>query len=113
MPCSRCLTGRPTQVLHTYFALGDVRYIAFFEDRDRPFDFKEQHDFDLHVSLLVDDPALQTMMDRARARGVECRGIADHGFIRSIYLRDPHGYVRSEEHTSDLQSLMRIPYADF
>lgn len=93
MPISRSLTGRPTQVLHTYFALGDGRYIAFFEDRDRPFDFKEQHDFDLHVSLLVDEPALQTMMDRARARGVECRGIADHGFIRSIYLRDPNGYV--------------------
>src|SRR3546814_14783927 len=45
------------------------------------------------VSLLVDEAALQAMMERARARGVECRGIADHGFIRSIYLRDPNGYV--------------------
>jgi catechol 2,3-dioxygenase-like lactoylglutathione lyase family enzyme len=93
LPVSRSFTGRPIQVLHTYFALGDGCYIAFFEDRDRPFDFKDQHDFDLHVSLLVDESALQAMMERARARGVECRGIADHGFIRSIYLRDPNGYV--------------------
>lgn len=93
MPVSRSLTGRAVRVLHTYFALGDGSYIAFFEDRDRPFDFKDQHDFDLHVSLVVDEADLQTMMAEARARDVECRGIADHGFIRSIYLRDPNGYV--------------------
>ena len=26
-------------------------------------------------------------------QGVETRGIADHGFIQSIYFRDPNGYV--------------------
>jgi len=24
---------------------------------------------------------------------METRGIADHGFVRSIYFRDPNGYV--------------------
>src|SRR3546814_20946667 len=94
---------------HTYFALGDGCYVAFFEDRDRPFDFKDQHDFDLHVSLLVDEAALQAMMERARARGVECRGIADHGFIRPIYLRDPHGYVFDMAPPTDRHALVQHP----
>jgi catechol-2,3-dioxygenase len=25
--------------------------------------------------------------------GIETRGITDHGFIESIYFRDPNGYV--------------------
>ena len=25
--------------------------------------------------------------------GIDTRGIADHGFVRSIYFRDPNGYV--------------------
>ena len=33
------------------------------------------------------------MRSRAQRAGVEVRGISDHGFIRSIYLRDPDGYV--------------------
>ena len=26
-------------------------------------------------------------------KGIETRGVSDHGFIESIYLRDPNGYV--------------------
>ena len=29
----------------------------------------------------------------AIANGIETRGISDHGFIDSIYFRDPNGYV--------------------
>jgi catechol 2,3-dioxygenase-like lactoylglutathione lyase family enzyme len=93
LPVQRSQTGRAIHVLHTYFQAGNGGYIAFFEDRERSFDFKEQHDFDLHLSLVVQEHELQPMMERARERGIECRGIADHGFIRSIYLRDPNGYV--------------------
>ena len=32
-------------------------------------------------------------MQEAKARDASVIGIADHGFIRSIYLRDPNGYV--------------------
>ena len=28
-----------------------------------------------------------------KAAGLEVRGVSDHGFIRSIYFRDPNGYV--------------------
>src|SRR3546814_4715477 len=61
------------------------------------------------VSLLVDEAALQAMMERARARGVECRGIADHGFIRSIYLRDPNGYVVELAAKTDRHNIVLNP----
>ena len=33
------------------------------------------------------------MMAKGKAAGIETRGISDHGFIDSIYFRDPNGYV--------------------
>ncbi len=33
------------------------------------------------------------MFDRNKTAGIETRGVADHGFIRSIHFRDPNGYV--------------------
>jgi catechol-2,3-dioxygenase len=58
-----------------------------------PFDFKEQHDFDLHIALEVERDVLEPMMAKARDAGMEVRGVSDHGFIDSIYFRDPDGYV--------------------
>jgi len=86
-------SGRFTDVLHTFYRLDDGSYLAFFEAPDRPFEFKEQHDFDLHIALEVDGDVLQRFMDKGRAEGREVRGVADHGFIHSIYFRDPNGYV--------------------
>jgi len=86
-------SGRQTAVLHTFYALGDGSFLAFFEAPDMAFDFKPQHDFDLHIALEVDRPALEPMMAKGRAAGIEVRGISDHGFIDSIYFRDPNGYV--------------------
>lgn len=110
LPVTRSLTGRPVCVMHTYFALGDGTFIAFFEDRDQPFEFKAQHDFDLHVSLVVDEESLERMRERASERGMECRGIADHGFIRSIYLRDPNGYVVELAAKTDRHDIVLKPY---
>jgi catechol 2,3-dioxygenase-like lactoylglutathione lyase family enzyme len=86
-------TGRPTAVLHTFFRLGDGSFLAFFEAPDMPFEFRAQHDFDLHIALAVDAAALLPMKQLAQQAGIEVRSISDHGFIRSIYLRDPNGYV--------------------
>ena len=86
-------SGRQTAVLHTFYALGDGSFLAFFEAPDMAFDFKPQHDFDLHIALEVDRPVLEPMMAKGRAAGIEVRGISDHGFIDSIYFRDPNGYV--------------------
>ena len=90
---SETVTGRKTNTLHTFYELGDGSYLAFFEAPDMPFEFKRQHDYDLHIALEVDEPTLARMLAHGKARGVETRGISEHGFIRSIYFRDPNGYV--------------------
>ena len=86
-------TGRATSTLHTFYRLDDGSYLAFFEAPDMPFEFKPQHDYDLHIALEVDERTLEAMLARGRKAGVETRGVSDHGFIRSIYFRDPNGYV--------------------
>ena len=88
-------TGRNTGtgVLHSFFQLDDGSCLAFFEAPDMPFEFKEQHDFDLHIALEVEPPVLDAMLAKGKARGMETRGISEHGFVRSIYFRDPNGYV--------------------
>jgi catechol 2,3-dioxygenase-like lactoylglutathione lyase family enzyme len=86
-------TGREAKVLHTFFGLDDGSSVAFFEEPGEPFDFKEQRDFDLHIALEADAAAVDRATSIAKERGLEFRGPSDHGFIRSIYLRDPNGYV--------------------
>ena len=86
-------TGRAANVLHTFFEMGDGSCMAFFEAPGRPFEFKAQHDFDLHIALEVEPGELDAKFKQGRALGIETRGIADHGLIRSIYFRDPNGYV--------------------
>lgn len=86
-------SGRKTETLHTFYQLGDGSYLAFFEAPDMPFEFKTQHDYDLHIALEVDKKTLQDMLVRGKAAGIETRGVSNHGFIHSIYFRDPNGYV--------------------
>jgi catechol 2,3-dioxygenase-like lactoylglutathione lyase family enzyme len=86
-------SGRKTETLHTFYRLDDGSYLAFFEAPDMPFEFKAQHDFDLHIALEVDEPALHAMLVRGKSLGIETRGVSEHGFIHSIYFRDPNGYV--------------------
>ena len=87
------MTGRKTRTLHTFYEMGDGSYLAFFEAPDMPFEFKRQHDYDLHIAVEVEEKDLQPMMAKGKARGIETRGVSDHGFIHSIYFRDPNGYV--------------------
>ena len=93
LPIEETKTGRATHVLHTFYELADGSYLAFFEAPDMPFEFKPQHDFDLHIALEVERATLDAMFAKGRAEGIETRGISDHGFIDSIYFRDPNGYV--------------------
>ena len=86
-------TERSETLLHTFFRLADGSFIAFFEVPGVPFEFIDQHDFDLHIALEVEPEYLLFMRDRAREAGIECRGPSDHHICESIYLRDPNGYV--------------------
>jgi len=86
-------TGRKAEALHSFYRLDDGSYLAFFEVPGMAFDFKTQHDYDLHIALEVEPAALQEMFEKGKIEGIETRGIADHGFVHSIYFRDPNGYV--------------------
>jgi catechol 2,3-dioxygenase-like lactoylglutathione lyase family enzyme len=86
-------SGRSTSTLHTFYRLDDGSYLAFFEAPDMEFTFKDQHDYDLHIALEVEESDLQPMLAKGKAAGIQTRGISDHGFIHSIYFRDPNGYV--------------------
>jgi len=86
-------SGRSAKVLHSFFEMADGSCLAFFEEPDEPFDFKAQRDFDLHIALTVDENTLHDAFKRGQASEVETRGVSDHGFIHSIYFRDPNGYV--------------------
>ena len=92
-PISETKSGRETKALHSFYQMKDGSCLAFFEVPDTPFEFKEQHDYDLHIALEVEPGELQPMLDKGKAAGIETRGIADHKFIDSIYFRDPNGYV--------------------
>jgi catechol 2,3-dioxygenase-like lactoylglutathione lyase family enzyme len=89
----RTKTGRDVEAVHIFFELGDGSFLAFFEVPGMPFEFKTQHDFDLHIALEVDPQTLEAMYAKGKASAIETRGISDHEFCRSIYFRDPNGYV--------------------
>lgn len=108
-------SGRPTRVLHSFYAMRDGSALAFFEDPERPFEFKEQHDYDLHIALEVEPAALARMMEKAKAAGKECRGVADHNFIDSIYFRDPNGYVieltaKRPDHDAQVRAAQKLAH---
>jgi catechol 2,3-dioxygenase-like lactoylglutathione lyase family enzyme len=86
-------TGRSTDALHSFYRMDDGSCLAFFEVPGMAFEFKTQHDYDLHIALEVSQDDLRRMLEKGKAAGIETRGISDHGFIDSIYFRDPNGYV--------------------
>jgi hypothetical protein len=54
-------------VLHTFYRWTRL-FLAFFEAPDSAFDFKVQHDFDLHIALEVDPRTLADMFAKGKAR---------------------------------------------
>jgi len=86
-------SGRAANALHTFFQMDDGSCLAFFEEPDAPFEFKDQRDFDLHIALEIPHDQLEPWMAKGKKAGIETRGVSDHGFIDSIYFRDPNGYV--------------------
>ena len=81
------------RALHTFFQMADGSCLAFFEVPGTPFEFKRQDALDLHIALGVDNDVFEAMLEKAQAEGKEVRGPVDHGFVRSIYFRDPNGYI--------------------
>ncbi len=109
-------SGRATDTLHSFYAMEDGSCLAFFEAPDMPFEFKDQHDFDLHIALEVRHADLLKMFEKGKAAGIETRGISDHGLIDSIYFRDPNGYVieltaKRDDHDAQMQDAEKLAHA--
>ena len=90
---SETATGDKTKVLHTFYSLDDSSSLAFFEVLNDPLQYKRWHDFDLHIALEVEETVLIDFFNKGKKSNIETRGISNHGFIKSIYFRDPNGYV--------------------
>ena len=85
-------TGRECSALHTFYRMRDGSSLAFFEVPDQPYEFKDWHDFDLHIALEVDYEDMLAMKAKGEAQNLEVRGIADR--LHPLdYFRDPNGYV--------------------
>jgi catechol 2,3-dioxygenase-like lactoylglutathione lyase family enzyme len=81
------------RALHTFFEMDDGSCLAFFEVPGTPFEFKRQDTLDLHIALGVEPDVFERMLQKGKTEEIEVRGPVDHGFVRSIYFRDPNGYV--------------------
>jgi catechol 2,3-dioxygenase-like lactoylglutathione lyase family enzyme len=104
------------EALHSFFQMQDGSCLAFFEAPGRSFEFKRQEGLDLHIALAVDDAVFERMLDKGRERGMEVRGPVDHGFCRSIYFRDPNGYIveltaDTGEHREMIDPALSKPHA--
>ena len=105
---SSTMTGRKTKALHTFYSLADGSSLAFFEVINKPLKYKRWHDFDLHIALEVEENILMNYLQLAKDRNIETRGPSNHGFIKSIYFRDPDGYVI--ELTTPIKNYKRIRF---
>src|SRR3546814_3437515 len=68
--------------------------------------FVQQHR--LNAGIIVDKPVLDVRFANGRKLGT-----VEEGFAATLRPGDSFFFSRSEEHTSELQSLMRISYAVF
>jgi catechol 2,3-dioxygenase-like lactoylglutathione lyase family enzyme len=87
-------TGEYAPHAHVFFELGDGSWVAFFDLADEEHVEQEsQPDWAQHLALEVASvEVLEAKLAGLRAGGIDVLGPVDHGFIRSIYFRDPSGH---------------------
>jgi catechol 2,3-dioxygenase-like lactoylglutathione lyase family enzyme len=93
LPLASAMVVGAGRALHTFYALGDGSFLAFFEVPNQAFEFKRQDSFDLHIALEIEEAELEPWLERARVSGIPMGDITDHGVVRSVYFHDPNGYV--------------------
>jgi hypothetical protein len=72
-------SGRQTDTLHTFSRLDDGSFLAFFEAPDMPFEFKAQHDYDLHTAEWLPDAERIAGAARSAGRRTGHREVAGSG----------------------------------
>ena len=70
--------------------MDDGSHLAFFEAPDQKFNLSNNMIL-IYILLWRLKNFLVEMFEEGKRKNVETRGISDHGFISSIYFRDPNG----------------------
>lgn len=81
--------------VHAFFELGDGSCLAFFQfqPNGQPTGFVARDSFDHHIALEVDGvEAVAAIEKRYKELGLDYY-IHDHGYVYSIYTRDPNGMI--------------------
>jgi catechol 2,3-dioxygenase-like lactoylglutathione lyase family enzyme len=87
-------TGKHLDYAHLFFEMGDGSYVAFFDlgSNEMPAPSPNTPDWVEHLALEVPtDEDVAEMKRRLDASGVVTTDVVDHGFIKSVYFRDPNG----------------------
>ena len=121
------MTGRSAQVLHTFYQMDDGSFLAFFDDPQTSFEFKDQRDFDLHIALCRsgnNDDRRTEMKVQIRAKvWLEIRGevavchgkaallseIRKLGSIRQAARSLQMSYRRAWEYVREIEEGVRVP----
>ncbi len=87
-------TGEEMPYAHLFFEMGDGSYIAFFDlgKNEPPAPSPNTPDWVQHFAIETESVEnVAAMQKRLEDHGVECIGVVDHGFIKSVYFFDPNG----------------------
>ena len=97
-------TGENCPYVHLFFQLRDGSSIAFFDlgDNEAAEPSPNTPGWVNHLALKVGSlGSLEAAKRRLEEAGIDVLGVTDHGFVRSIYFRDPNG-IRLEL-TTDME----------
>lgn len=87
-------TGEETPYVHFFFELGDGSYLAFFDlgGDEMPAPSPNTPSWVQHFAIETESVEnVEAMQKRLEEHGVECIGVVDHEFIKSVYFFDPNG----------------------
>jgi len=91
------LFGAERTYCHCFFGLGDGGALAFFQfanpDDQKLFGPDIPESPFIHIALNVDAETQQEIEDRIRQAGIEDSYVLDHGYCRSVYVKDPNGMI--------------------
>lgn len=86
--------GNPVDFCHIFFRMADGDFVAFFDLADdiKPEFWKRYGQTEFRKGLKVSTEAeLLALAKRLSAAGIKYAGPVDHGFVKSIYFKDPNG----------------------
>lgn len=85
-------TGEPCDYIHTFFALGDGSYLAFFQFADDKYPYYQRTGsyMDHHALTAKSKQVVDELIARVKAEGI-FHVVVDDPVCFSVYVRDPDG----------------------